>query len=122
VIVWSRSEVAGTTDPGARLPLRAGAHGRQSPRDHRYHRRKRPHHRRGSKVLFTDEWGGGAQPRSRETDPIRWGADASFAVNNGKLTLASYYKMPAPQSDTENCVAHNGSLVPIPGREVFVQA
>jgi hypothetical protein len=76
----------------------------------------------GSKVLFTDEWGGGAQPRCRESDPMHWGADAIFTLNNRKLTLASYYKMPAPQSDTENCVAHNGSLVPIPGRDVFVQA
>ncbi|HKE24613.1 MAG TPA: hypothetical protein VKB88_19760 [Bryobacteraceae bacterium] len=76
----------------------------------------------GSKVLFTDEWGGGAQPRCRETDPMHWGADAIFTLNDRKLTLASYYKMPAPQSDTENCVAHNGSLVPIPGRDVFVQA
>ena len=76
----------------------------------------------GSKVLFTDEWGGGGQPRCRATDPMHWGADAIFTLNNGKLTLASYYKMPAPQSDTENCVAHNGSLIPIPGRDVEVQA
>ena len=76
----------------------------------------------GSKVLFTDEWGGGTQPRCRETDPMHWGADAIFTLNDRKLTLASYYKMPAPQTDTENCVAHNGSLVPIPGRDVFVQA
>jgi hypothetical protein len=76
----------------------------------------------GKKVLFTDEWGGGAQPRCRATDPMHWGADAIFTLDKGKLTLASYYKMPAPQSDTENCVAHNGSLVPIPGRDVLVQA
>jgi hypothetical protein len=76
----------------------------------------------GSKVLFTDEWGGGAQPRCRATDPMHWGADAIFNLANRKLTLSSYYKMPAPQTDLENCVAHNGSLVPIPGRDVFVQA
>jgi len=76
----------------------------------------------GSKVLYTDEWGGGAQPRCRATDPMHWGADAIFNVSNRKLTLSSYYKMPAPQTDLENCVAHNGSLVPIPGRDVFVQA
>ena len=76
----------------------------------------------GSKVLFTDEWGGGAQPRCRATDPMHWGADAIFSLSNRKLTLSSYYKMPAPQTDLENCVAHNGSLVPIPGRDVFVQA
>jgi hypothetical protein len=76
----------------------------------------------GTKVLFTDEWGGGGQPRCRATDPMNWGADAIFTLNKGKLTLASYYKMPAPQTEFENCVAHNGSLVPIPGRDIEVQA
>ncbi len=76
----------------------------------------------GTKVLFTDEWGGGGQPRCRATDPMNWGADAIFDLKQGKLTLASYYKMPAPQTDNENCVAHNGSLVPIPGRDILVQS
>jgi len=76
----------------------------------------------GTKVLFTDEWGGGAAPRCRAKDPMNWGADAIFEISKGKLKLASYYKMPAVQTETENCVAHNGSLVPIPGRDVFVQA
>ncbi len=76
----------------------------------------------GTKVLFTDEWGGGTQPRCRATDPMNWGADAIFNLKGGKLTLASYYKMPAPQTDLENCVAHNGSLIPIPGRDVEVQS
>jgi hypothetical protein len=76
----------------------------------------------GTKVVFTDEWGGGSQPRCRQTDPMHWGADAIFTLSNKKLTLASYYKMPAPQTDNENCVAHNGSLIPIPGRDIEVQA
>jgi hypothetical protein len=76
----------------------------------------------GSKVLFTDEWGGGGQPRCRDTDPMNWGADAIYTLSKGKLTLASYYKMPAPQTEFENCVAHNGSLVPIPGRDILVQS
>lgn len=76
----------------------------------------------GTKVLFTDEWGGGGQPRCRATDPMNWGADAIFHLNNGKLSLASYYKMPAPQTDLENCVAHNGSLIPVPGRDIEVQS
>ena len=77
----------------------------------------------GTKVLFTDEWGGGAQPRCRETDPMSWGADAIFTLSaDRKLTLASYYKMPAPQTEFENCVAHNGSIVPIPGRDILVQS
>lgn len=76
----------------------------------------------GTKVVFTDEWGGGLQPRCRATDPNKWGADAIFRLKDDKLSLASYYKMPAAQSETENCVAHNGSLVPVPGRDIEVQA
>jgi hypothetical protein len=76
----------------------------------------------GSKVLFTDEWGGGGQPKCREDDPYEWGANAHFTIEDGKLVFHSYYKLPAPQTNVENCVAHNGSMIPIPGREVFVQA
>jgi hypothetical protein len=76
----------------------------------------------GTKVLFTDEWGGGGQARCRATDPMNWGADAIFELSQGKLKLASYYKMPAAQTELENCVAHNGSLIPVPGRDIFVQA
>jgi hypothetical protein len=76
----------------------------------------------GSKVVFTDEWGGGLGPRCRPTDPNKWGADAIFRVKDDKLAFANYYKMPAAQGDTENCVAHNGSLVPVPGRDIEVQA
>jgi hypothetical protein len=75
----------------------------------------------GTKVLFTDEWGGGSQPRCRDTDKPEWGADALFTIENGKMKFQSYYKLPAPQTTLENCVAHNGSLIPIPGREVMVQ-
>src|SRR5438067_4509290 len=76
----------------------------------------------GSKVVFTDEWGGGLGARCRANDPNKWGADAIFNLNNNKLKFASYYKMPAAQGDSENCVAHNGSLVPVPGRDIEVQA
>jgi hypothetical protein len=76
----------------------------------------------GSKVIFTDEWGGGTQPRCRVTDKPQWGADAFFTLKNNKLTFAGYYKLPAAQTDKENCVAHNGSLIPVPGRDIFVQA
>src|SRR5437016_1986388 len=75
----------------------------------------------GSKVLFTDEWGGGLGARCRPNDPNKWGADAIFHLKDDKLSFANYYKMPAAQGDTENCVAHNGSLVPIPGRDIEVQ-
>ncbi len=76
----------------------------------------------GTKVVFTDEWGGGLAPRCRANDPNKWGADAIFNLKDDKLSLAGYYKMPAAQSDSENCVAHNGSLIPIPGRDIEVQA
>jgi hypothetical protein len=76
----------------------------------------------GTKVLFSDEWGGGMQPKCRATDPSAWGADAIFTLTNGKMDFKSYYKLPAAQTASENCVAHNGSLIPIPGRDVMVQA
>jgi hypothetical protein len=76
----------------------------------------------GSKVIFTDEWGGGSRPRCRAIDPITWGADAIFNIVDKKLQFAGYYKMPAVQTDQENCVAHNGSLIPVPGRDIMVQA
>ena len=76
----------------------------------------------GSKVVFTDEWGGGLGARCRANDPNKWGADAIFRLKDDKLTFANYYKMPAAQGDTENCVAHNGSLIPVPGRDIEVQA
>ena len=76
----------------------------------------------GTKVLFTDEWGGGARPRCRVQDPVTWGANAFYDIVDGQLERRGYYKLPAPQSEQENCVAHNGSIVPVPGRDIFVQA
>jgi hypothetical protein len=76
----------------------------------------------GSKVIFTDEWGGGTRPRCRATDPPTWGADAIFDIVDRKMHFAGYYKMPASQTEQENCVAHNGSLIPVPGRDIMVQA
>ncbi|URQ65045.1 DUF305 domain-containing protein [SAR86 cluster bacterium] len=76
----------------------------------------------GTKVVFTDEWGGGGRARCRAWDPLTWGADAIYDIEDGKLIFKSHYKMPAPQSESENCVAHNGSIIPIPGRDIFVQA
>ena len=76
----------------------------------------------GSKILFSDEWGGGVQPKCRQTDPREWGADAIFTLHNRQMQFQSYYKLPAVQTPQENCVAHNGSLIPIPGRDVMVQA
>ena len=75
----------------------------------------------GTKVVFTDEWGGGTAPRCRASDPLNWGADAIFDIVDKKLVFRGYFKMPAPQTETENCVAHNGSIVPVPGRDIMVQ-
>jgi hypothetical protein len=76
----------------------------------------------GTKILFSDEWGGGGQPKCRITDPREWGADALFTITNQKMRFQNYYKLPAPQTSNENCVAHNGSLIPIPGRDIMVQS
>ena len=76
----------------------------------------------GTKVLFTDEWGGGGRPRCRAYDPLTWGANAFYDIVDGALEFRGYFKMPAPQMEEENCVAHNGSIVPVPGRDIFVQA
>lgn len=76
----------------------------------------------GTKILFSDEWGGGGQPKCRASDPHEWGADALFTIENRQMRFQGYYKMSAPQTPQENCVAHNGSLIPIPGRDVMVQS
>ena len=76
----------------------------------------------GSSILFTDEWGGGVAPKCRTTDPVEWGANALFTLEDGKMQFRSYYKIPEPQTPEENCVAHNGSLIPVPGRDVMVQS
>lgn len=76
----------------------------------------------GTKVVFTDEWGGGTSARCRATDKPEWGADALFDLDGDQMEFASYYKMPAAQTTAENCVAHNSSLVPVPGRDILVQA
>jgi len=76
----------------------------------------------GTKIIFTDEWGGGTRPRCRATDLLTWGADAVFDIVDKKLKFGGYYKMPAAQTEQENCVAHNGSLIPVPGRDIMVQA
>ncbi len=75
----------------------------------------------GTTIMFTDEWGGGGAPKCRASDPMEWGANATFIIEDGDMIFQAYYKMPAPQSSLENCVAHNGSLIPIPGRDIMIQ-
>jgi uncharacterized protein (DUF305 family) len=76
----------------------------------------------GTKVIFTDEWGGGGRPRCRAYDKMNWGADAIYDIVDGQLEYRGTFKLPAPQVDEENCVAHNGSIIPVPGRDIFVQS
>ncbi len=76
----------------------------------------------GTKLLFSDEWGGGGSPKCRPLDKPEWGANAIFEIVNKKLVFKSYYKIPTYQTSNENCVAHNGSLIPVPGRDIMVQA
>ncbi len=75
----------------------------------------------GTAIMFTDEWGGGGSPKCRASDPVEWGANAIFTVEDGEMVFTSYFKLPAPQTPQENCVAHNGSLIPIPGRDIMIQ-
>ena len=76
----------------------------------------------GTKVLFTDEWGGGGRPRCMAQDPKTWGADTFYDIVNGQLEFRGGFKLPGAQSEQENCVAHNGSAIPVPGRDIFAQA
>lgn len=76
----------------------------------------------GTKVVFTDELGGGGAATCNDEVGAQRGANGIYDVVQRELVFRSYYKMPRTQSDTENCVAHNGSLVPVPGRDIMVQA
>jgi hypothetical protein len=76
----------------------------------------------GKTVVFTDEWGGGTAARCRATDQLSWGGNSIYDIVDGKLEFRSYYKIPIVQTTQENCVSHIPSLIPVPGRDVFVQA
>jgi hypothetical protein len=77
---------------------------------------------KATKVVFTDELGGGGGATCNPTVGPTRGANGIYDIVDGQLEFASYYKMPREQADTENCVAHNGSLIPVKGRDVMVQA
>jgi len=76
----------------------------------------------GTSVVFTDEWGGGIGARCRAQDPATWGANMVATIENRTLTARSFHKLPSAQGSTENCVAHNGNIIPVPGRDLMVQA
>jgi hypothetical protein len=75
-----------------------------------------------TKVVFTDELGGGGGPTCNPTVGEKKGADAIYDIVDGELVFRSYFKIPRTQANTENCVAHNGSLIPVKGRDIMVQA
>jgi hypothetical protein len=76
----------------------------------------------GKTVVFTDEWGGGSGARCRATDQLSWGANAIYEIVDRKLVFRSYYKLPVAQTIQENCVSHVGNLIPVPNRNILVQA
>ncbi|TQE33966.1 hypothetical protein Sipo8835_16390 [Streptomyces ipomoeae] len=81
---------------------------------------------KANKVVFTDELGGGVGATCNEATGPNRGADGIYDIvgkgDNRKLVFKSYFKIPRHQADTENCVAHNGSLIPVKGKDIMVQA
>jgi hypothetical protein len=81
---------------------------------------------KANKVVFTDELGGGGAATCNATIGPNRGADGIYDIvgrgDHRKLVFRSYYKIPRYQADTENCVAHNGSIIPVKGRDLMVQA
>lgn len=76
----------------------------------------------GSKVLFTDEWGGGTGPMCQATSMMEMGGNTVLTIGaDRKMTQHAYFKLPSAQTAQENCVSHNGSLIPVPGRDIAVQ-
>jgi hypothetical protein len=74
-----------------------------------------------SKVVFTDEWGGGTGPMCQATSMMEMGGNTTLTIDHGKMTEHAFFKIPTAQSPQENCVSHNGGLVPVPGRDIMVQ-
>lgn len=76
----------------------------------------------GKKVVFTDEWGGGTSPNCQITHPLEMGGNTTLVIGaDRRFTQHAYFKLPSAQTARENCVSHNGSLIPVPGRDIMVQ-
>jgi hypothetical protein len=75
------------------------------------------------KTLWTDEWGGGTGPMCQANSIMELGGNTivTASPDNRKLTQHAYFKLPTAQSAQENCVSHNGGLIPVPGRDLYVQ-
>ena len=76
----------------------------------------------GKKVVFTDEWGGGTSPMCQANSMMEMGGNTILSIDQKKkYTQHAYFKIPSVQTAEENCVSHNGGLIPVPGRDVMVQ-
>jgi hypothetical protein len=77
----------------------------------------------GKKTLWTDEWGGGTGPMCQAGSIMELGGNTiiTASADYRKLTQHAYFKLPTAQSAQENCVSHNGGLIPVPGRDLYVQ-
>ena len=76
----------------------------------------------GKKVVFTDEWGGGTSPMCQANSMMEMGGNTILTVDKArKYKQHAYFKIPSAQTAQENCVSHNGGLVPVPGRDIMVQ-
>lgn len=74
------------------------------------------------RVVFTDEWGGGTGPMCQATSMMQMGGNTTLTIDSKrKLTEHAYFKIPTAQSAQENCVSHNGGLIPVPGRDIMAQ-
>ena len=76
----------------------------------------------GKRVVFTDEWGGGTGPMCQATSMMEMGGNTVLTIGkDNKYTQHAYFKIPTAQTAQENCVSHNGGLIPVPGRDIMVQ-
>ena len=76
----------------------------------------------GTKLIQTDEWGGGTGPMCQASSMIELGGNTVISLDaKRKQTQRAYFKLPSAQAAEENCVSHNGGIIPVPGRDLYVQ-
>ena len=76
----------------------------------------------GKKLIQTDEWGGGTGPMCQASSMIELGGNTVISLDaKKKQTQRAYFKLPSAQTAEENCVSHNGGIIPVPGRDLYVQ-
>ena len=76
----------------------------------------------GTKLIQTEEWGGGTGPMCQASSMKELGGNTIITLDGKKKqTQRAYFKLGSAQSAEENCVAHNGGIIPVPGRDLYVQ-